>query len=719
MSVYSSNKKPYVFDTNADISSGEPEPEPAEPEIGTEEPVTERTEKPETVVKGPEKEKPEGEKARRPSQKKASASKKPGKKKKKRKKSPLRLLWLIVPILLLAAGGYWFVHTYTVIGTQVIRNDSPVADLRSQSISPEEYAAAREKLPGAEILWNVPLSGGEFSCDSRSIALSRFSDSDLELLHYFTELTYIDAEAADLTANQFKALSAACPGAVVDWKVPLGGERFSSDAKEIVVTDLTEEDLSMLEYFPALTSVDARSCRDLDTIMALREKRPDLEITWQVPLSGQDIPDDAEELLVDDPSVSAAQLEEALGYLPRVRTVNAPVNTWSTEEKDALRAGNPDIVFYWPVTVCGTEYSGGETQLDLRGRKITEEDIAEIEKYGSYLSGITHVDLTDTDISPENALRIKKVFPDAEVSCAFTLYGKQVTSEDTFLDLTGVKVDSTEPLESALELLPKLEKVDMTDCGISDEDMNALNKRHENVKIVWTMYMGRSSVIRTDDQGFIGTMDHYLQFTNKTIMKLTYCEDMVCLDLGHRIPTGLKLDFLYDMPQLQYLVLADCRATDITPIGSLKNLIYLEMVMSYASDLSPIMECESLLDLDVCFSYDTYGQKDRNFEIFTSLSGHLERLWYSSLMIDPARYEELKQAMPNTDVHCIYATAQATGEGWRYHKRYYEMRDYLKMIYMADYGGRQYSKIIDGVEIPLSKEFLATQREPDWSKIRR
>ena len=194
---------------------------------------------------------------------------------------------------------------------------------------------------------------------------------------------------------------------------------------------------------------------------------------------------------------------------------------------------------------------------------------------------------------------------------------------------------------------------------------------------------------------------------------------MVCLYLGHRIPSGLKLDFLKGMPQMQYLVLADCRATDISPIGTLKNLIYLEMVMSYASDLTPLMDCESLLDLNVCFSYSTYDQKDKNFDIFVSMAGRLERLWYSSQMIDANRVQELKDAMPNTDVHCIYTTGQATGEGWRYHKRYYEMRDYLNMIYMADYGGRQYTKVIDGVEIPLSQEFLAQQRQPDWSKVRR
>ena len=35
-----------------------------------------------------------------------------------------------------------------------------------------------------------------------------------------------------------------------------------------------------------------------------------------------------------------------------------------------------------------------------------------------------------------------------------------------------------------------------------------------------------------------------------------------------------------------------------------------------------------------------------------------------------------------------------------------------------NYGGRQYTKIIDGKEIPLTPEFLANQRQPDWSKVR-
>ena len=716
-----SKKKPYALDTD----SLETEPAEADaPEAELPEEISELPEEaselPEEASEGPEQPKAPAKKARPSSGKKKRGAAPPAKKRrKKKKKNGGGWIFLLVLALLLAGGAFYFFHTYLLVGRQIVRKDASEVDLRQTSLTPEAYEELRGKLPDAEILWNVPLSGGEYSCDSESIALSSFAEDDLSRLAYFKHIDYVDAESADLTLEQYHALSEALPDAEIDWSVPVGGGSFPNDSEKISVKSFSEQDIALLDYFPDLAAVDARACRDYPAVMALREARPDLEVTWQVPLSGKEYMDDAEELLVDDPAVTVAALEEALTYLPKVKSVDAPANTWTNEEKDALCAAWPEITFHWPVTICGTVYNGDETAMELKGRKLSGADVDEIVKLGHYLPDIGRVDLTDTGLSLADALRIKEVFPKAEFTYAFDLYGKHVTTEDTFIDFTGVKMGSMEQLESALPLLSKLEKVDMTDCGFSDEDMDKLTKRHENVRFIWTMYFGRSSVIRTDDLGFIGAMDHYLVFNNKTIKKLGYCKDMVCLDLGHRVPTGLKLDFLYDMPQLQFLILADCRAADIKPIGSLKNLIYLEMVMSYAADLSPIKECTSLLDLDVCFSYETYNQKDKNYEIFVSLADHLERLWFSSLMIEPNRVEELKKAMPKTDVHCIYATAQATGEGWRYHKRYYEMRDYLKMIYMSDYGGRQYSKWIDGVEIPLTQEFMATQREPDWSKIRR
>ena len=96
----------------------------------------------------------------------------------------------------------------------------------------------------------------------------------------------------------------------------------------------------------------------------------------------------------------------------------------------------------------------------------------------------------------------------------------------------------------------------------------------------------------------------------------------------------------------------------------------------------------------------------------------LERLWYSSYMISDKKKAELKELMPNTEIYVVYAITDATGGGWRYNAHYYEMRDLLNMYYMGDYGGRQFSRIIDGVEEPLDPEFLENQRLPDFSKMR-
>ena len=151
--------------------------------------------------------------------------------------------------------------------------------------------------------------------------------------------------------------------------------------------------------------------------------------------------------------------------------------------------------------------------------------------------------------------------------------------------------------------------------------------------------------IRTDDVGFIGSMEHYGAFDASTIRKLIYCEDMICLDLGHRIPFD-DLSFLYEMPQVKYLVLADCRTYDITPIGSLKNLIYLEMILSYATDLTPLTECTNMVDVNVSFCNNT--KKDTNFEIFTSMADRWQRLWYSSYMLSDAQKKELQEKIDET-----------------------------------------------------------------------
>ena len=632
-----------------------------------------------------------------------------------RKKSGGKIIaWLLVILLIAGVGVFAASRYYMVLGGHFYRKDVTELDVRGEDISAERYEELREQMPDAQIFWDVPLSCGSFDAAAKSISLSSFTAEDVELLGYFTGLESVDATAADLTAEDFRTLQDALPGCAVRWSVPVGSERFPSDAEEITLAALSEEDLDQLDHFENLKKVDARGCADYDAILALREARPDLELLWQVPLGGASYPQDTAEIRLDDPSVTAEALSAALAYLPEVTAVDAPKNSWTDAEKKTLLSDWPEIAFKWPVKIAGKEYDGTETEIDLSGTALAAKDLEDLRDNGSFLPGLTRVDLTGTGVSPEDVLPVKEALPDTDFVFDFELYGVKINTMDEFIDFTGKSMESPDKVESILPLMPNLAKVDMSDCGISDEDMDALNKRHDNVRFVWTMHITRYN-IRTDDVGFIGSMEHYGAFDANTIRKLIYCEDMICLDLGHRIPFD-DLSFLYEMPQVKYLVLADCRTYDISPIGSLKNLIYLEMIISYATDLTPLTECPNLVDVNVSFCNNT--KKDTNFEIFTSMADRWQRLWYSSYMLSDAQKKQLVEKMPNTEIYVVYAITDATGGTWRYNAHYYEMRDLLNMYYMGGYGGRQYTRTIDGVEEPLDAEFLANQRLPDFSKMR-
>ena len=157
-----------------------------------------------------------------------------------KKKGHFGRTFLLVLLLLIAVGVYVFFDTYVIIGKELFRRDAMSVDLRQSSISLEKYQELTEKLPNAEILWNVPFGGGEFSCDSENISISQFSESDMEMLSYFSNLKYIDAEFADLTLEQYQSLTAALPGVEIDWSVPLSGGRFPCGSTQIAPSALTE-----------------------------------------------------------------------------------------------------------------------------------------------------------------------------------------------------------------------------------------------------------------------------------------------------------------------------------------------------------------------------------------------------------------------------------------------------------------------------------------------
>ena len=618
-------------------------------------------------------------------------------------------LWLILPVVLILAGIAFFLlqKVYVFAGGGIYPRSSTQLDLRGKSISAETYERLRTDLPDCEILWSVPVGGGRYDCTAESITLTSFGEEDLSMLSYFSNLQTIDAVQAALTEELYASLCAACPGAHVTWSVPIGNESFSCLSEEITIHSLSESDIPLFAYFENLRTVTAEGTDDYASLLALRSAYPELTVTWQVTIAGESFSCDAEEITASD-SATKDDLEKALAGLPNLQTVHLPDTGLSESDKLALVADYPDVGFDWPVTILGEEHSGAETALSFAGRAITDAEYSELLETLALFPKLESVDMTDTGLSQEQLTALCERYPDTDVIWTFSLYGVEITTTDTFLDFTGIEMDSTDAVEAIIPYMHHLEKIDMTDTGFDDETLDAMNKRWDNVRVVWTMHITRYD-IRTDTTGFIASVEYYGYFTDETIMKLAYCEDLRSLDLGHRMTHKYidSLDVFNYLPQLEYLVLAQCEMEDLTALGSLKNLKFLEMILAYATDFTPLLNCTSLEHLNVCFNY--YTDPQTNYEVFSQMK-QLKRLYFSTGMVSEENIEKLREDLPDTEICVISNPDEATGHGWRYDESYYEMRDLLGMYYMGDYGGRQYTKIIDGEEIELDEEFLASQR---------
>lgn len=287
------------------------------------------------------------------------------------------------------------------------------------------------------------------------------------------------------------------------------------------------------------------------------------------------------------------------------------------------------------------------------------------------------LDLSGCGYDNGQLLQLAEAFPDTEIRASLTLYDQTFSTDVVELDFSGTAIEDPAELEELLPLMPKLEKVIMSDCGISNEDMDALNKRHEDVRFVWTIYFGRCYYLRTDETTFIaslfqGSTANYSNLYDSDVEVLKYCEDMVALDLGHMSFTSCE--FVRHMPHLRYLILADTPVKDISPLAGLEELWYLEIFNCWVRELSPLLECPNLRHLNICYLYVN------DVEVLDQMT-QLERLWFISPAVTGADRERLAAALPNTEL-MIGISGNSTGGGWRQHDAYFEMRDAFGAYYL-------------------------------------
>lgn len=488
-------------------------------------------------------------------------------------------------------------------------------------------------------------------------------------------LEAIDLRGYDITVEEYRNLHAQLPDSQIIWDIPIGGQRYASNAEKIVITSVETQDFPMFDLFESLREIVAADARCYDALQQLEAYLPDCSVQWGIHLASGIYSVSETSLDLTGTGAAYEELMTELSWFENLTQVKILNDTFTPEQKGTLIAQYPNIRFTWNVEAAGKTWMSTDTHLDYAGQTLDTDALADA---ADQFYGVEELDLTGCGCTAEQLITLYEAFGAPKIISELNLWGQSFTTEVTHLDFSGMKITDTSELEEILPLMANLEKVDMCDCGLSNEEMDALNKRHEGVQFVWRVTFSVYS-LRTDATFFCASdlpSNGYvaIKMTDEQLEPIKYCTELIALDLGHMRYTDLS--FLENMPKLQYLILVEAQFTDITPIGTLKDLKYLELFVNTIDDLSPLLNCPNLKHLNIGYT--------RGFD--TGVLKHmtqLERLWYPGNKMSPEEVADLIAALPNTKCHLpSWDPDGSTGAGWREAEIYFEMRNIFSMHYM-------------------------------------
>lgn len=562
---------------------------------------------------------------------------------KERKLNPVLLI--VLAAALLAVGiAVWFLLTHVwVAGTFYSRN-ADVLDLRFADVTTADYDKLRKKVPNSEILWRIPFQGKTYDQDTDVLYVTSLTDEDVATLDYFTRLKTVEAQKCT-DYPQLAALAARRPEVTVEYAVTIDGREYPQDTAVVSISGITEEEINLLTYLPELTAVTAVGCRTPEQMTRLRDFCQEKGLSFALRFGTKTYPDTVEEL--DVTGVTDGELE-LLQLLPELKTLHLKNPEADPETVAQLRSTYPKADISWEVEIAGVSFPDDTKEVDLS---------AVLESSAAQTTTATAAG-TQTAVGAQTTTKTQ--------TTTGTAAGTQSTKE-TQSTAPAVTLN-LEDLEKKMSYLSDAKQVFLGKCGLDNEELAALRERvRDSYKLVWTVQLGKKLTARTDDTTFMPVREHVYYFLDEDAYNLRYCEDMLCVDVGHMGLTNI--DFVKGMPHLQILILAhNGQLQDISPISSCKELIFLELDWSAVKDFTPLVGCTSLEDLNIGLTYP-------------SVEPLMQMTWLKNLwMVDRGGAYQLSQALPDTK---IVASADVTvGAGWRNLPNYYKMRDMLGMEYM-------------------------------------
>ena len=514
------------------------------------------------------------------------------------------------------------------------------------------------------------------------IFLWKFAFVDGEIVSKSAET--LDLRGRNVSAEELEKARRALPETRILWDVAIGGKTFDGDAESIVTGDFTAEDVPAFARLERLQSADVSACSDMTAIAALRDALPGVRVYWTVPLGGEGF--DGESTAVTVRDAAAAETRSALGRLPSLASLTLTECTLTSEEQLALTEEFPAVRFVWDVTLAGRRFAGTAAALDFSGAALSADGLASVAAALPLFPALESVDFSRCGLSEELLRSFADAHPALLTVWETELFGVTFSTGGEEIEFSDIPltVEDAAQIEALLPYMPKLKKVVMLRCGISNEDMEEINLRHENVQFVW-MVQVYSYGVRTDQTFFtIYNCEYDYGVNDRLADELRYCHDMEAMDLGHMHLFG-DTYFFTQMPHLKYLIISQTAHSSIPELSSLKELIYLEAGKCSMTDLTPLRGCPKLEHLNIVYKRthdDAVAASD--IEVLTQMK-QLKRLYIGGNMYSDEQVERLYAELPDTEI-VVNNGPETCALGWRDPEIYFEMRDAMHMYYMDGVG---------------------------------
>lgn len=259
--------------------------------------------------------------------------------------------------------------------------------------------------------------------------------------------------------------------------------------KDRSATSLTIDDAALIDAedlvkYENLQELDIRNAViTVEEYLSLQNALPSCSIHWSVPILDQRYDNQVTQLAL--PASTDAAALELLRYFPNLTTVDA----MSCTCYDALMSKSlerQDIAFTWQVQVGDVTLLNTDTSLDLSGKTLDAEALMQ-NLY--YLPALTAVDITNTNIGAEDGAALEARYPNIAFLRTIDLFGVQVNTDATELDLTKASITDDTQLIDALSSLKNLTSCDLTGQTVSFETMDALKERYPLVTFTFSFVL--------------------------------------------------------------------------------------------------------------------------------------------------------------------------------------------------------------------------------------